>query len=106
VTTEPVPPPPPPAKTSPQPKPKKSKPPTRTVSTPTPRTATTAPTSTPALSATTGAKPKRRQTPVAAGAPVEGGSFPLWAIAGFALAALLLGGGVTGLLMTRGRRRD
>jgi hypothetical protein len=31
-------------------------------------------------------------------------SFPTWAIAGFALAAVLIGSGVTGMLVTRGRR--
>jgi hypothetical protein len=54
---------------------------------------------------TTGAKPKRRPSPVAAGAPLQGGSFPAWAIAGFGVAALLIGAGISGLLVTRGRRR-
>jgi hypothetical protein len=64
---------------------------------------TTAPAVTPPT--TTGTKPKRRpSTPVAAGAPVQGGSFPAWAIAGFGVAALLIGAGISGLLVTRGRR--
>jgi hypothetical protein len=37
-------------------------------------------------------------------APTSGGTFPPWAIAGFCLAALLIGGGVTGMVVTRGRR--
>jgi hypothetical protein len=38
-------------------------------------------------------------------APAQGGSFPAWAIAGFGLAALLIGAGISGLIVTRGRRR-
>ena len=50
-------------------------------------------------------KKKRRQvTPAAVVAPTGGGRFPPWAIAGFCLAALLIGGGVTGMVVTRGRR--
>ncbi|HSC51259.1 MAG TPA: hypothetical protein VLD16_13430 [Gaiellaceae bacterium] len=47
---------------------------------------------------------RRRVTPVAAATGPNGGTFPAWAIAGFGLAAFLIGGGVTGLLYTRGRR--
>jgi hypothetical protein len=31
-------------------------------------------------------------------------TFPPWAIAGFGIAALLIGAGIAGLLVTRGRR--
>jgi hypothetical protein len=80
---------------------RKTKPPPRTVSTQTGQTDTAPPATQPT---TTGAKPKRR-TPVASGAAVQGDSFPAWAIAGFGIAALLIGAGISGLLVTRGRRR-
>lgn len=75
---------------------------------------TTAQTTTPATTtqATTGTttrvaakkRERRRVTPLAVAAPTGGDTFPAWAIVGFCLAALLIGGGVTGMAVTRGRR--
>jgi hypothetical protein len=61
-------------------------------------------------SATTTAAPpakkhkRRKVAPLAVATPTGPTSFPRWGIAGLALAALLIAGGITGLLVTRGRR--
>jgi hypothetical protein len=43
-------------------------------------------------------------TPLAVAEPTGPTSFPRWAIGGFVAAALLIGGGVAGMIVTRGRR--
>jgi hypothetical protein len=110
VTTAPTtvapPPPPPPtttAKTKVKPKHKRQTTTAQTTTAP----ATTAQATT--TQATTTAPPPKKQkrkpvTPAAAVTPTGGDPFPAWAIAGLCLAALLIGGGVTGMVVTRGRR--
>lgn len=110
VTTVPSPQPPPPAPpTKPKPRPRpRPKPKQRMTTGQTTTAQATAPAgTTPTTSTgTTTEKQRRHQrvTPVAAATPPSGGTFPPWVIAGFGLAALLIGSGVTGLLYTRGRR--
>jgi hypothetical protein len=74
-----------------------------TTTVPTPATTTEPVTTSPTT--TRPAKRKRQGlAPVAASGPTSGGGFPIWAIAGVGLAALMIGGGATGMIVSRGRR--